>query len=158
MPTLAALKTALHADPAVPLHLMLPTGEFIAAHFHVTEVGRVQKDFLDCGGTRRSSVTCVLQVWVADDVAHRLTSGRLLQILTLADDLFGPNDLPVEVEYDAGVISQYPLTAVESTPGGLLLTLGGKHTDCLAKDRCGVPVSVGMGVEVLACSPGAGCC
>ncbi len=158
MPTLSQLRTALRDRPDAPLHLMLPGGEFIAAHFHVTEVGRVQKDFLDCGGTRRTSATCVLQTWVANDVTHRLTAGRLSQILALANDLFGPEDLSVEVEYDAGVISQYPLTAVESTPGGLLLTLGGKHTDCLAKDHCGVPVLPTANIAVTACAAGAGCC
>jgi hypothetical protein len=54
------------------LHFMLPTGEFVPSHFHVTEVGRVQKSFIDCGGTRREAASCVLQLWTAHDVDHRL--------------------------------------------------------------------------------------
>jgi hypothetical protein len=74
----------LTQNPAAPLHLMRPDGAFVPAHFHVTEVGRVQKDFIDCGGTVRSSTMCVLQVWVADDTDHRLDTTKLAGILRLA--------------------------------------------------------------------------
>jgi hypothetical protein len=46
--------------------------------------------------------------------------------------------LPVEVEYEDTVVSQYPLAAAEPTPSGLLFHLGDKHTACLAPDKCGV--------------------
>ncbi len=137
---------------------MLPGGEFVPAHFHVTEVGRVTKDFIDCGGTRRATSACVLQAWVAADTDHRITAGRLHGILALGDDLFaGGPDLPVEVEYGAELVSQYPVGAAEHTPAGLLLTLGGKPTQCLAPDRCGVPAA-GVGLVAAECAPGGGCC
>src|SRR5829696_7461120 len=101
------LQTSLAAAPDSPLHLMLLGGEFVPAHFHVTEVGRVHKDFIDCGGTTRASTACVLQVWVAGDTGHRLTTTRVAGILRLAAPLLGSDDLPVEVEYEAGVVSQY---------------------------------------------------
>jgi hypothetical protein len=110
----------------------------VPAHFHVTEVGRVQKDFIDCGGTTRSTVSCLLQVWVAHDTTHRLTAGKLAGILQLAAPLLKSSALPVEVEYENGVVAQYPVAGVEVTPAGLLFHLGKKHTDCLAPDRCGV--------------------
>ena len=137
--TVTALRDLLAAHPAAGLHFLLPDGDMVPAHFHVTEVGRVRKDFIDCGGTVRATTSCALQVWVADDTDHRLTAGRLGQILRLADPLLGADDLPVEVEYDVGVITQLPVTAAEVTPRGLLFHLGGKHTACLAPDRCGVP-------------------
>ena len=28
----------------------LPNGELVPNHFHVTEVGQITKDFIDCGG------------------------------------------------------------------------------------------------------------
>ncbi len=136
--TVGELERALAAQPHAPLHLMLPGGAFVPAHFHVTEVGRVQKDFVDCGGTVRSSVSCVLQVWVANDTTHRLTAGKLAGILKLGAPLLKSDALPVEVEYETVAVSQYPLAGVELTPGGLLVHLGAKHTDCLAPDRCGV--------------------
>lgn len=134
------------------VHLMLPDGAFVPAHFHVTEVGRVQKDFIDCGGSTRSTVTCLLQVWVADDVNHRLDTTKLANIIRLAAPLLGAGNLPVEVEYETGVVAQYPVVAAETTPAGLLLHLGVKHTACLAQDRCGV------GAAEVACCPTPGCC
>jgi hypothetical protein len=139
--TLDAFARVLAENPAAPLHLMLPGGEFVPAHFHVTEVGRVRKDFIDCGGTVRSSAACVLQVWVADDTDHRLDATKLAGILRLAAPVLKATDLPVEVEYEDGRVSQYPVSAAEVTPSGLLLHLGTKHTACLAPDRCGVEQS-----------------
>ena len=149
--TVDELRAALSRDPGAALHLMLPSGEFVPAHFHVTEVGRVQKDFIDCGGTTRSAVSCVVQVWVADDADHRLTAGKLAGILRTATPLLGSDDLPVEVEYEGEAVSQFPVAAVEVTPAGLLFHLGRKHTDCLAKDRCGVGPAVGAGCSAPGC-------
>jgi hypothetical protein len=136
--TLDAFLAVLSGNPAAALHLMLPDGDFVPAHFHVTEVGRVQKDFIDCGGTVRSSTACVLQVWVADDADHRLDTTKLAGILRLAAPVLKSADLPVEVEYEDGRVSQFPVSAAEVTPAGVLLHLGSKHTACLAPDRCGV--------------------
>lgn len=133
------LLAALAATPDAALHLRLPDGSFVPAHFHVTEIGRVHKDFIDCGGTTRSTTSCVVQVWVASDTEHRLRSGKLAAILQMANSLLGDTPLPVEVEYEGDVVSQYPLEEILPTPAGLLLSLQGKHTDCLAKDKCGIP-------------------
>lgn len=143
----------LNENSVAALHLMLPDGSFVPAHFHVTEVGRVQKDFIDCGGTTRSTTSCVLQVWVADDTAHRLDTTKLALIVRLAAPLLKITDLPVEVEYENGVVSQYPVTAAEVTPSGVLLHLGTKHTACLAMDRCGVGAAGDA-----ACCTTPGCC
>ncbi|MCZ2342736.1 MAG: DUF6428 family protein [Bacteroidales bacterium] len=149
--TLDELQATLSTACPVAVHLMLPDGAFVPAHFHITEVGRVQKDFIDCGGTIRSTAACVLQVWVATDTEHRLNTTKLRSILTLAAPLFPSPDIPVEVEYEAGVVSQYPLSAIEATPAGLLFHLGTKHTDCLAKDRCGVPLVTADGCTLPGC-------
>jgi hypothetical protein len=118
--------------------MMLPSGEFVPAHFHVTEVGRVQKNFIDCGGTRRESVACSLQTWAAQDFEHRLSAGKLAAIMKLAQPVLGSDDLPVEIEYGPEVASHYALSDVEVTPNGLLLVLVGKQMECLAPDKCGV--------------------
>jgi hypothetical protein len=120
------------------LHVVLPSGEFVPAHFHVTEVGRVQKTFIDCGGTRRESISCLLQVWTAQDVEHRLVAGKLSKIMNLAEPVLAANDLVVEVEYGPEVASQYSVANIEETPSGLLFVLAGKRTECLAPDKCGV--------------------
>lgn len=149
--TVDALLTVLAANPAAALHLMLPDGDFVPAHFHVTEVGRVQKDFIDCGGTVRSATACVLQVWVAGDRDHRLDTTKLLGILRLAAPVLKSTDPPVEVEYEAAVVSQFPVAAAEVTPAGVLLHLGPKHTACLAPDRCGVGPAAGTGCAAPGC-------
>lgn len=136
--TLSELQSVLAGSPSAPLHLMLPTGEFVPAHFHVTEVGRVQKDFIDCGGTTRRATSCVLQVWVAADTDHRIDADKLAKVLAMAAPLLKSTELPVEVEYETEAVSQYPLGAAEVTPAGVLLHLGSKHTACLALDRCGL--------------------
>jgi hypothetical protein len=127
----------------VALHMMLPDGSCVPANFHVTEMGIVSKRFVDCGGTQRKSESCVLQVWVADDFDHRLKSDKLDSIVQTSRSLLGLMDktygsLPVEIEFENEVISQYPLGDVEVTPNGLLFVLGKKHTACLAPDKCGV--------------------
>jgi hypothetical protein len=81
---------------------MLPDHSFVPAHFHVTEVGRVHKDFIDCGGTVRSTTACVLQVWVARTTTTDTT--KLAHIMRLASPLLKATDLPVEVEYENGVV------------------------------------------------------
>ena len=132
------LQNLLAAHPGERMHFMLPDKSFVPAHFHITEVGRVQKDFIDCGGTVRSATTCLLQVWVAHDVDHRLETTKLAKIMEIAQPLLGSDQLPVEIEYEGEAISQYPLGGAESTPAGLLFYLGSKHTACLAPEKCGV--------------------
>ena len=132
------LQNLLAAHPGERMHFMLPDKSFVPAHFHITEVGRVQKDFIDCGGTVRSATTCLLQVWVAHDVDHRLETTKLAKIMEIAQPLLGSDQLQVEIEYEGEAISQYPLGGAESTPAGLLFYLGSKHTACLAPEKCGV--------------------
>ena len=143
----------LQSSPDSRLHIMLPDRSFVPAHFHVTEVALVRKDFIDCGGTRRSTATCTLQIWVADDVQHRLTSTKLLKILQLAQPVLGTEDLSVELEIETIVTASYPLATVEQTPSGLLFSVALKHTACLAPELClpQLPSAAGC------CGP-AGCC
>lgn len=142
MITLEKLTTLLAFNPNMAIRLMLPDGSFIPAHFHVTEVGRVQKDFIDCGGTIRNSTTCVLQAWVANDVSHRLDTSKLANIIHKGIELFGTTNIPLEVEYDNGVISQYPVDEATMSSDGLVLHLRTKHTTCLAPDRCKMDLPV----------------
>ena len=104
----------------------------------MTEVGRVDKHFIDCGGTRRHAASCLLQTWVANDVDHRLTAAKLAGILDLAEPVLGSADLPVEVEYGADVASQYAVSDFDLSDEAFTFVLAGKKTDCLAPDKCGV--------------------
>ncbi len=147
--TLAEVRRHLHLHPHRPLRLVLPDGGLIPAHFHITEVGHVMKNFIDCGGTRRASESCLLQTWVTGDVEHRLVAGQLAAILGLAGGVLPHEELPVEVEYEDGLTAQFPVVDAGVSDGMLQFQLGWKHTDCLAKDKC-LPES--------GCCAGAGCC
>lgn len=136
--TISALTSALALAPELPLTVLWPDGDPIEAHFHVTEVGRVQKDFVDCGGTVRRQVTCLLQTWVGEDADHRITAGKLLKAFEHAKRVLGAEDLPVELEYEACNVIQFTVAAVQRETGRFVIRLGGKHTDCLAKELCGV--------------------
>ena len=134
----AEFRAALAAHPGAKMHWMLPDKSFVPAHYHITEVGRVRKDFIDCGGTIRSAASCLLQIWVENDTDHRLETTKLAAIMEIAGPVLERDDLPVEVECEAGTISQYPVGGFEVTPAGLLFYLGTKHTACLAPEKCGV--------------------
>ena len=151
--TISELKAALNLYPDRKLRFVLPDKSAIPAHFHITEVGYVQKDFIDCGGTLRSVSSCVLQAWVAEnDEDHSLEAGKLGKILALAGKVLPNDDLAVEVEFEAPYISQFPIEAVEADDDALIFLLTTKHTDCLAKEQCGLEGASSC------CSEETGCC
>ncbi|HEY4301150.1 MAG TPA: DUF6428 family protein [Candidatus Didemnitutus sp.] len=134
-----AFKASLREHPNLNVRVVLPDGEPIAPDFHITEVGHVVKNFIDCGGTRRKAEAVVLQAWVAaNDPEHRLSAGQLSAILDLAGSVIPSDELPVEVEYEGGSISQYPVSDVGAVADELRFTLTEKHTDCLAREACGL--------------------
>ena len=50
----------------------LPNGTLVPEHFHVTEVGLITKNFIDCGGKVRKETVVNFQLWDANDFEHRL--------------------------------------------------------------------------------------
>ncbi len=135
----AEFKAHLSDHPNKLVRFIFDDGEAIPAHYHVTEVGHVQKDFIDCGGTVRSTSACLLQTWThEDDKEHRLDSTKLHSIISLAEAKFPISDLEVEVEYEDCVISQFLVLSAEPTADAIVFQLGDKHTDCLAKEKCGI--------------------
>jgi uncharacterized protein DUF6428 len=133
------LRSLLAENPRKLARFILPDGEHVPIHFHLTEVGHVAKNFIDCGGTIRKTESCVLQLWVNNaDKDHRLDAGKLANILALAERVLPTTDLGVEVEYDDYAISQFPITSFRTSEDYLDFALTTKHTDCLAKQKCGV--------------------
>lgn len=151
------LKATLALHPEALQRFILPDGDHIPAHFHITEVGHIAKRFIDCGGKLHERTdTCLLQTYVADDVDHRLKAGTFAKILQLGDQVLPHDDLEVEVEYEDCAITQSPITDAVFTGDYIELQLGEKHTDCLAKERCGIDgQSCGTGAQTGAT---AGCC
>lgn len=130
------LKAALARHPEAHLRFILPTGVKVPAHAHVTEVARIDKRFVDCGGTRRTDTFCRLQTWVAHDLDHRLTAGKLLGILNKATTILESEELEVDIEHEVQFISQFPLVSVELAGHELVFQLAVRHTACLAEDKC----------------------
>ena len=112
----------------------LPNGTLVPNHFHVTEVGKISKHFIDCGGTVRTENIANFQLWEADDYDHRLHPEKLLSIIELSEKVLQIEDLEIEVEYQGETIGKYGL---DFDGKNFLLTT--KLTDCLAKDKCGIP-------------------
>jgi len=155
---LSEIKHLLEAAEAV--NFKLENGTSVPEHFHVTEVGIVSKQFIDCGGTVRHEKVANFQLWNADDYDHRLKPRKLLDIIALSEKVLGMEDLEIEVEYQSDTIGKYDLSF-----DGKDFILLAKQTDCLAPEKCGVPVAkptrsfVNLQSDSAnACTPGGGCC
>lgn len=133
--TLHELKLAVQRHPGTLPRFVLPDGDFIPAHAHVTEVGHVAKKFIDCSGVLGSNDSVLLQTHVGKDTEHRLTSDRFGKILQLGERVVPDDELDVEVEYDCCVVAQYPITRAERAGEHLDLILSRKRTQCLAAER-----------------------
>jgi len=137
--TLAEFKDLLARHAEHLFRLRLPDGAPVPVSFHITEVGRLHKTYLDCGGTLRESTTCQLQVWVGEDYEHRIETGKMAGILAKAAAILPDEAVPLEIEYEDRVISQYTVAGHEITGDAVILNLAHKHTECLAPELCGLP-------------------
>lgn len=142
------------------VEFQLENGDFVPEHFHVTEVGTVTKNFIDCGGTVRSEKTVNFQLWNADDFEHRLKPAKLLDIIRLSEEKLGIKDHEIEVEYQNTTIGRFDLEF-----NGKNFVLKNKTTACLAQDACGIPpekqkvkLSDLSPDQASSCTPGSGCC
>lgn len=139
------------------VEFQLEDGTFVPEHFHVTEVGQINKKFIDCGGVIRDEKVINFQLWNADDYEHRLKPKKLLSIIELSENKLGIEDAEIEVEYQAITIGKYDLDF-----NGKTFVLKNKTTACLAEDACGIP-SLKPKIKLSAlqsgkCDPNSGCC
>jgi hypothetical protein len=132
---LSDLRSVLQKHPGTLPRFVLPDGDFIPSHAHVTEVGHVVKNFIDCGGVMGKSETVLLQTHVGQDIDHRLKSDRFAKILQLGERVLPHDQLEVEVEYDCCVVAQYPVSEVKPAGDHLDVILGKRRTQCLVQER-----------------------
>lgn len=148
-----------HLERAESVNFQLEDGSLVPEHFHVTEVGVVTKDFIDCGGVVRHEKVANFQLWDANDTDHRLKPGKLLHIIGLSEKVLGMEDLEIEVEYQGATIGKYDLGF-----DGTTFLLLSKKTACLAPEKCGVPQEKqhvqlrNLAASSPVCTPGGGCC
>jgi hypothetical protein len=152
------------------LRWALPDGSLVPAHAHVTEVALMTRRFVDCGGTHRMERRIQLQLWVANDVDHRLEPTKLLRIIRETEAWMEWDNHEVEIEYQGKTIERYGVEIMEG-----VLALQPLQTNCLAQDRCGLPMleetsnstrtveetvpqPKSQAPVVGRCKPGSGCC
>lgn len=135
----------------------LPEGQLVPEHFHVTEVGKINKHFIDCGGTLRDEVKISFQLWEENDYNHRLHPEKLAGIIDLAINKLELPDAEIEVEYQGESINKFALDF-----DGVNFLLLNTQTACLAKEQCGIPATkpkVKLSeLQNSACLPESGCC
>ncbi|WP_291108613.1 DUF6428 family protein [Flavobacterium sp. UBA6195] len=154
---LSQIKSILATVEAV--NFKLPNGTSVPEHFHVTEVGLITKNFIDCGGTVRNETVVNFQLWYANDFEHRLKPQKLMNIIQLSEKVLGIQDYEIEVEYQDTTIGKYDLDF-----NGSDFVLVNKQTACLAQDQCGIPQEKpkvrlsDMNNETSCCTPNGGCC
>ena len=155
--TLSEIKN--HLKDIKKIGFQLPDGSLVPPHFHVTEVGKITKNFIDCGCTLRHEEIANFQLWNANDYDHRLHPEKLIEIIALSEEILKIKDLEIEVEYQGATIGKYGLDF-----DGTNFLLINSQTDCLAKDNCGIPEEkqkvVLSAIETTAssCDPSNGCC
>ncbi|TZF94872.1 hypothetical protein FW781_13295 [Chryseobacterium panacisoli] len=142
------------------VEFQLENSTFVPEHFHVTEVGQITKNFIDCGGVIRNEKAVNFQLWNADDYEHRLKPGKLLHIIQLSEEKLGIENSEIEVEYQGETIGKYDLEF-----NGKNFVLKNKTTACLDQEACGIPsekqkknLSELSANPKSACNPASGCC
>jgi len=155
---ISEIKQILNTIEAV--NFQLPDGKSVPEHFHVTEVGLITKNFIDCGGTIRKETVVNFQLWDANDFEHRLKPQKLIDIIELSEKVLGIEDFEIEVEYQDTTIGKYDLGF-----NGKDFLLLNKQTACLAQDQCGIRAEKPKlnliqinGDNANSCTPGEGCC
>ena len=138
------------------LKFQLPNGQFVPEHFHITEVGIVTRNYIDCGGMLRHENKLNLQLWVASDTDHRIKPKNVLDILQLSKKQLGYSNMEVDIEYQQSTIGRYELDF-----DGAVFQLINTQTACLAPDQCGIPQEkprVRISDNGLKCNPDSNCC
>ncbi|MCI5056415.1 MAG: DUF6428 family protein [Flavobacteriales bacterium] len=141
------------------IEFILPNGQAVPKHFHITEIGIVNKTFIDCGGTIREEKIINFQLWTSIDFYHRLKPSKLVSIIQIAQDRISLEDCEIEIEYQGDTIGKYTLDFVDEK-----FHLVNTKTACLAEDACGVPVKKikktlqDLKPSINCCDPDSGCC
>lgn len=151
---LSEIKTSLKNLESI--NFRLENGTYVPEHFHITEVGKITKHFIDCGGVVRTEEKIGFQLWTAKDFEHRLKAQKLLNIIALSERKLHLEDAEIEVEYQGETIGKYHLDF-----DGKDFILLSTATACLAKDSCGIPQEKQKDTLIAqntCCTPNSNCC
>src|SRR5947199_10830216 len=132
--TLRDLQGALEANPKTLPRFVLPNGDYVPPHAHVTEVGHVVRKFIDCGGLTGEEEKVVLQTHVGNDTDHRLRSDQFAKILRLGNRVIPSADLDVDAGYDCCAVAHYPIAQALPEGNHLNLILQRGRRQCRARE------------------------
>lgn len=140
------------------IYFQLPNGQRVPSHFHVTEVGVNTRHFIDCGGTERKETKVNFQLFVANDIDHRLQANKLKKIIELSEHQINIQNSEITVEFQgSNTIELYGLQFQDG-----IFQLTPLQTACLAIEECGIPISKPKinlsSLNTNSCAPGSGCC
>ncbi|AEW85383.1 hypothetical protein B0A78_08990 [Flavobacterium columnare NBRC 100251 = ATCC 23463] len=146
-----------HLSRLDSFEILFQNGTFIPKHFHITEMGVLNKKYTDCGNTFREENYFTFQLWYAEDTWHRLTSQKTIKIIEAIEKNIVCNDYEILVEYqDKNTIGKYTL---DFQKGHFVLLP--TQTTCLAQNNCGIPnekIKKNLSKIVNSCTPNSGCC
>ncbi|QCU90997.1 DUF6428 family protein [Thiomicrorhabdus sediminis] len=102
----------------------------------------VSRNLIDCGGVTRHEQAVHFQLWLGDDLDHKLTSSRVLKIIEQSQSVLnsGESESVVIIEYqvEVGEMSLFALFEIidyKKTGTQLVFYLDSVKTNCLAADR-----------------------
>jgi len=155
MATLKELLDELNQkDKDCRVAIYTPSGLSVPCHFHITEIGRTTKKFVDCGGVERVTSNTTFQIWVADDTDHKMSVGKFVNIIEAGKDLVNAED-QIVFEYDNNhTIGLYGVYLFQRLDHFFNIFLVQKRANCLAPDKCKVNVEP---ATKQCCGP-KGCC
>lgn len=105
-------------------------GTLVPPHFHITEVGVVEKKSIDCGNQLQNDRRVFIQLWYSNDASHRLSSEKILKIIAQAEKNWDIEALEIWIEYQTETIGWFNL---EFNGKWVLLPTS---TQCKAQDAC----------------------
>ncbi len=129
----------LSQHPDAPIDVYLPNKIQIPAHYHVTDVGSINRYFIDCGGQTREEHYVQIQLWLGKDQQHRLNSTTLTKILERSQEVL--DRLPdlmnshIHIEYKIDFVVQCPVTEITFHNNRVVIQTSRLTTQCLAAKR-----------------------
>ena len=149
---LSQVKNILKALETV--NFILSDGTAVPEHFHITEIGLITKNFIDCGGIVRKETAINFQLWDANDFDHRLKPQKWINTIELSEKVLGIEYFDIEIDYQDQSIGKYDLDF-----NGNDFVLLNKKNSLFGSRSMGISSNKNeMIKETNSCSPGGSCC
>jgi hypothetical protein len=130
-------KQLINQKPDREIVIYLPNNEIIPKHFHLTDIGTITHNFIDCGGVVGQNSWVQMQLWVADDIEHRITTTTLDHILHQSQEILNDvnsHNVVIEYQTSGGSATKYDIKNIEITDT-FNIHLANVNTTCLEIER-----------------------